>query len=97
MSNHNQITILESGDYQREIDLLKEDPIVRAMALEIKGDVPIEVCDTHDFMLKANAEYRWRGGNKNQTIGGVPRAIKSLLVDWEREQGDSHGNQEDHA
>ena len=84
-TNHNQITILESGDYQREVEMLKEDPIVRQMALEIKGDVEPKECDTSNFMSAANNEYRNRGGHLNQTLGGVPRAIKSLLIEWERE------------
>lgn len=86
MSNHNHITVLESGEYQREVEALKADPIVRQMALEIKGDVPMNEIDSHNFMGAANAEYRSRGGHLNQTIGGVARAIKSLLIDWEREQ-----------
>ena len=84
-SNHNRITVLESRDYQREVEVLKDDPIVKAMALEIKGDVEPKECDTSNFMSAANNEYRNRGGHLNQTLGGVPRAIKSLLIEWERE------------
>ncbi len=83
MSN-GQVTVIESPEYQREVEMLKADPIVRQMALEIKGDVASHECGGHEFMLCANAEYRQRGGNKSITLGGVPRAIKSLLIDWER-------------
>jgi hypothetical protein len=82
VSNHNHITVIESSDYVREVQVLTEDPIVVQMALEIRGDVSFQEIDSHNFMSAANAEYRARGGTQNQTLGGVPRAIKSLLIDW---------------
>lgn len=88
MSNHN---VIEADSYRQEERNLKSDPIVIQMAIEIKGDVQPVECDTHNFMGAANNEYRIRGGKANRTLGGVARAIKSLLTEWQASEKDSTG------
>ncbi len=82
---------IEADHYRQEVALLKADPIVRQMAKDCEGAWDEEksrrfIChpDNHptfEFMSTANAEYRERGGTQARTIGGVGRAIVSLLLE----------------
>jgi hypothetical protein len=55
------------------------------MANEIRpdyqaGTVTRSKLDSWDFIQRADDEYRSRGGTKAKSIGGVARAIRSLVA-----------------
>lgn len=65
-----RITVIEAPHYEETRKALAADPIIQAMAEELR-QAPPEVRATfahddgtprHDFMLAANREYRSRGG-----------------------------------
>lgn len=81
---------IEADHYREEEAALRADPIIKAMAAEIKegldaGAVTMDefVHETgtpkHGFMGGAGAEYRKRGGEKGRSIGGPARAVLAEL------------------
>lgn len=74
-------SVIESDDYRKEEEVLKADPIVIAMADEIRNLAPSMRPDMtgHDFMGRANDEYTRQGGTNHRSIGGVARAIRALV------------------
>lgn len=82
--------VIESDSYRDEKRELKADPIIRALAAEVRegldaGAVTMDEF-THEsgapvyvFMLGASEEYRKRGGKDAHSIGGPARAILALL------------------
>jgi hypothetical protein len=86
--------VIESDKYRDEERELKADPIIRALAAEVREGLDAEAVTrdefTHDsgtatftFMQGASAEYRDRGGTKARTIGGPARAVLALLEEDE--------------
>lgn len=79
--------VIESDEYRQEEERLKADPIVIAMAKEIPKHLR-EVMVHPDggakfeLMMRSNDEYRKRGGQGSQSIGGVARALIAL---WKQE------------
>jgi hypothetical protein len=81
-------TVIESDEFRQEVAELKADPIVQAMAKEVK-DVPewklyhVDGTPKIGFMRRTVNEYQKRGGVKAKTLGSVARAITAL----NKEQG----------
>jgi hypothetical protein len=83
--------VIEAGHYEETRQRLTKDPIVIAMANELKGKVPrselVHNDDPNDprptprfdFMMKANAEYRDRGGTDGGHMGAIAEAILRLI------------------
>jgi len=84
--------VIESDDYEATRQRLMKDPIVIAMAEDIKknkmprkffvhNDDPDEPRPTprYEFMMKANSEYRRRGGTDGGHIGAIAEAILRLI------------------
>ncbi len=69
--------VIESDDYRDEEARLKSDPIVIALADEVRGSGTD--LSNSGFMNAVNREYHARGGNDNFSIGGVARAIRAIL------------------
>lgn len=81
-------TVIESDDYRKEEAELKADPIVQAMAKEVKNVPREKLCDIEGqpklgFALRALDEYKKRGGVQAKTIGSVARAIMALNKEQE--------------
>lgn len=86
---------IEGDSYREEQRMLKEDPIIQAMAREIVRDYA-DIRDfldssTHDgtapmfgFMGAASDEYRRRGPDPDhgRTIGGPARAVIALVREY---------------
>lgn len=77
--------ILESVKYQQEVDRLKVDPIVVAMFTEMKPDIDSGSLSWHtmnswEFLCKAGDTYQDRGGDQQESIGGVARALRALAA-----------------
>lgn len=81
--------VIESDKYREEEATLKADPIIVAMAAEIREGIDAGAVKISDFakdgsavfgfMSDAGDEYRKRGGTKAESIGGPARAILALL------------------
>lgn len=75
--------VVEAPHYREEVDALKADPIVAAMAREL-GAVELEKVahedgsPRFDFMCAANQQYSKRGGKGAKSIGGVAKAVLAL-------------------
>lgn len=65
-------------DYQGEDAALAADPIIYAMASEVRTLTSAER-DSWNFMRAASDEYNRRGGRNDRTIGGPARAIAAIL------------------
>jgi hypothetical protein len=87
-------SVIESDSYREEERELKEDPIIRALAAEVREGLDAGAVDRaefmtedgharHGFMLGAKNEYHKRGGTKARTIGGPARAVLALLKEDE--------------
>lgn len=82
------MTVIKAAHYAETEKRLTQDPIVIAMAEELRDAVPrTEMVhpgppgDTlrFEFMQAANKEYRKRGGTDGGHIGAVGRAIINVL------------------
>jgi len=76
--------VILSDDYRKEQEALLADPIVAAMAASLTAGELVELIHpdgtpTFEFMLAANAEYRSRGGKASWSMGGVGRALATLV------------------
>lgn len=89
------MTVIESGDYEETRQRLVQDPLIIAMAEQIKADKNFDQSKlvhnedpddprptpTFQFMMSTNMEYQKRGGADGGHIGGVAEAILRLLND----------------
>lgn len=79
-----------SDQHRREQRVLQADPIIIAMAQELRALPPEEqptpkVLEGWDFMRRAMLGYEQRGGRNARTIGGVAKAIAALLAKEEHD------------
>lgn len=79
------MAVIEAKHYEETRVRMTKDPIVIAMAHGL-ADVPREqlvhedgTTPRHEFMLKANAEYRERGGEDGGHLGAIPEALLRVL------------------
>ena len=76
----NDIHVIESDDYRKEVEVLKQDPIILDMYDEIPASY-ISVTgfmDSYEFMVSCSEEYNRREGTNAISIGGPARAIKEI-------------------
>lgn len=87
------MSVIESADYEQTRQRLMQDPIVIAMADEIKAntrfnrsklthnDDPSDPrpTPTFTFMMSANHEYQKRGGTDGGHIGAIAEVILRLV------------------
>jgi hypothetical protein len=78
------MAVLEADHYRVEIETLMADPIVVALADEVRradaaAGGPVLRLDSHEVMGRVNEEYRRRGGTESRSIGGVARAVARLV------------------
>lgn len=80
---------LEAKHYSEEIEALKKEPAIIAMAKGLEGEKFAELAHGPDspkfeFMLAANAEYKARTGKAGGAIGAVGRALLALAFPTEK-------------
>jgi hypothetical protein len=87
------MSTIRSKDYDETENRLAKDPIVIAMAEEIKVDIKMGraqmVQFLHDesaqprfeFMMACNDEYKSRGGTDGGHIGAIATAVLKVLSD----------------
>lgn len=73
-----------SDEYRAEDEALRNDPIIKAMALGLanvkRADIAHEDgTPRFEFMLAARDEYRSRGGQNQMSMGGAARALLALI------------------
>lgn len=84
---------IRAGHYDEVERRLRADPVVRAMARELRGAgtwgaVHEDGTPSHGFMLSANRTYAERGGEiTGKHIGAVARAVLALARASESERG----------
>jgi hypothetical protein len=77
--------VIESNDYENTRQRLMKDPIVIAMADDVSNYDISKL--THEggnpnfeFMMKANEEYRRRGGTDGGHLGAIAEAVLRLAT-----------------
>lgn len=86
-SRPNRPTVIESDRYRRTREALKQDPIVQAMAREMRDAWDASSEEFVDgtgsprmwLMSSSNREYAERGGTLSGHIGAVAEAVVALL------------------
>jgi hypothetical protein len=79
------VSTLRARHYDENVNRLKADPIVIAMAEGLRGIPMSDLCHDdggarHEFMMAANREYMKRAGHGAEAhIGGVSEALLALL------------------
>jgi hypothetical protein len=79
------MTCIKAAHYNETEQRLTNDPIVQQLASEIPWNVINERFTndagepTFDFMMRANEEYRFRGGEDGGHIGAIANAIISIV------------------
>jgi hypothetical protein len=72
--------VIESDDYRKEVEVLKQDPII----LEMYDEIPAVYfsaegfLDSYQLILLAHRTYNERGGKNAKSIGGPARAIRAI-------------------
>jgi len=76
----NDVHVIESDDYRKEVEILKKDPIILEMYDEIPASYwnVIGFLDSYEFMVNTSEEYHRRFGQNARSIGGPARAIKAI-------------------
>lgn len=79
----NDITVLESEEYEQTRQALAADPILLAMFTELPPPIQLQLRDgtledRYGMMTTALREYNARGGTQSKHIGGVIEALEMV-------------------